>query len=111
MWSTLRRLCGPTSRRRKRQTSPHGAILARRAIRFCRCTRGMRMSAPRRKKPKAAARRPKKAVAETIEDTFAEMEENQHPRGDALLAPVSFEEEDDLPCQTLSMAVVRGWFK
>jgi signal recognition particle subunit SEC65 len=59
-----------------------------------------------------AAKKPKpKSIAETLAELGADMMENQAPRADAVFAPISFEDEDDLPRQTLPMLVVRRWFQ
>lgn len=64
-----------------------------------------RRSAPRRRN------NTRKTIAEVEAELLADVLENQRARGNAVLAPLAFEDEEDLPRQSLPMAVVGSWFR
>lgn len=64
-------------------------------------------------KARRSCPKPKAGRGKTLVQTTAELVEElrgcQRARGGTVFAPVTFEDDDDLPRQTLPMHVVRRW--
>jgi hypothetical protein len=58
----------------------------------------------------APGRSLERVLADATAELFGKVWENQQSRGEAVFAPVAFEDEDEPPRQSLPMDVVRGWF-